>query len=158
MKLFNVCEVVPVGLDDVNVMSPSRGWIIVLECDGIYYGWSDHRGLKLPIGKWIKFKGNDRSVLVSIALAGNVQSYRNGFHAVFSRWNGEIECGIENYHLDCAQKRARSWAKLKHRKNMKLGQIKVDFRGVTHVGEMLLGDSGADYRGCVCQQIRINEN
>lgn len=158
MKLFNVCEVKEVGLDETNVMCPSCGWVMVLERDGVYYGWSDHRGLKLPIGKWIKFRGNDRMVDVAVAPIGDAKSYRNGFHAVFSRWPYGIkgrELGFDGYDLGCAQRRVRNWSALKHRKNMELQELKVDLRGVTPVGEMLLGDHGPNYRGCVCREIFI---
>jgi len=143
MKLFNIAGVKPINGNDSR-----HGWIMVLEDNGAIYGWSDHRYKKLPIGKWIKFAGNNRMIKSTIAPVGDVKSYPNGFHAIFGR--------IDRDDLDYAQLLVPKWAAIKHKKAMKVKELKVTLRGIEHAGEMLMGDHGPDYLGCVCREIRIS--
>ncbi len=147
MKLFNI----------KSALSGSRaGYIVVLVDGGVFYGWSDHRGLKLPVGEWIKFRGQDR--MVEQPSFGNGIPYPNGFHAINERWSGYRPQGwaIEGDILDRMQSYVPSWAKAKHRKrNMLLRELKVELRGVTHVGEIVMADHGWDKTGCVAQEMRI---
>ncbi|KKL90204.1 hypothetical protein LCGC14_1907070 [marine sediment metagenome] len=146
MKLFNISK----------ASGSLEGFIVVLKDGDVIYGWSDHRGLKLPVGKWIKFRGQNR--MVEQPSFGNGIPYPNGFHAVNEKRSGSRPLGwaIEGDILDEIQRYVPSWAKAKHRKrNMLLRELKVELRGVTHVGEIVMADHGWDKHGCVAQEIRL---
>lgn len=128
------------------------GVVLALQDGDQYYGFSDHRGRKLPLGEWIEFSGSGRMI------DGYGVQYPNGFHAKFLKplWpNGKQPPSFEGNFFRFMEHRAKLWARFKHRKMLPLKEVKVELRSVTHIGEMVTGDSGDQGYGCVSQEMRI---
>ena len=115
-----------------------------------YYGWSDHRGLRLPRGEWIRFRGQDRMVEPYQGPA-----YRNGFHTITGMVQLQKIC-TPIFNISRNEYRVAEWCKVKHRKRLHIKEIEVELRFITYIGEMVFtGEEGPDYRGCVAMKMRL---